>query len=173
MNALADVSIDLRQKSVLVLADFDFGIGRGLVRTICCLADAEARIVLISGLGDPRGDVNPVLSLGSMALPLKDATGLPVTFVSDCVGAIAEAGVGYVKPGGVALMENLRFHRGEVLGERAFANRLALLGDYFLDARSRPVAATAASARLLPELLPVLAGADISNPSSIHSKGRP
>lgn len=172
MNALTGMAVDLGNRPVLVLADLDFGIDAGLVETLRRLADADARVIVLSGFGDPRGDINLVLSLSPMAPALEEATGIPVTFVSDCVGAIAEAGAGYVKPGSIALLENLRFHRGEVLGERAFANRLALLGEFFVDARSRPLATTAASARLLPDLLPVLTPAEIAGLSSIASKGR-
>ncbi|WP_099865546.1 phosphoglycerate kinase [Pararhizobium haloflavum] len=164
MNAFETTSVDLNGKTVLVLADLDFGIGNELIAMLKALTAAQARAVVMSGLGDPRGDINPVLSLGSIAPELKDATGRPVTFVSDCVGAIAEAGVGYVAHGAIALLENLRFHPGETRGERAFANRLALLGDYFVDARSRPVAATAASARVLPWLMPVLTPAEPDEP---------
>jgi phosphoglycerate kinase len=168
-----DRELHLAEETVLVLADLHFGIEAELVEILESLLSRNARVIVIAGLGDPRGDINPVLSLTHMVEPLSRALKRPVTFIADCVGAIAEAGVGQVKPGSLAILENLRFHRGEVHGERGFANRLALLGDFFVDARGNNLPTLSAAARLLPTLLPSFAPADISGTTRPFSAGRP
>lgn len=171
MTRPAPTDGDLAGFTVLVLADLDFGIGPALAAAVARLSDRGAKVAVLSGLGDPRGDINPVLSLGPMAEPLSAACGRPVAFIRDCVGTVAEAGLGALRPGAVALMENTRFHRGEIQGEQSFANRLALLGDFFLDARSRPLAGIAASARLLPDMMTPLATGGIGPARAIHGQG--
>jgi phosphoglycerate kinase len=57
------------------------------------LADRGARVAVIAGYDNPGGDVNPTLSLRHLVEPLEHLTGLPVHFVGDCVGPVAESGL--------------------------------------------------------------------------------
>jgi len=78
----------------------------------------------------------------------------PVVFATDCVGEPAERTVAALAPGQIAVLENLRFHKGEEKNDPEFARRLAALGDLFVNdafsAAHRAHASTDAIARLLP-----------------------
>ncbi len=123
--------------------------------TIAELAEAGGRVVVMSHFGRPRGKTVPGLSLAPLAAPLSRALGgREVAFAGDCVGAEAAEVVGGLDAGGVALLENLRFHRGEEHNDPAFAAALANLGDVYVNdafaVAHRAHASTVGVARLLP-----------------------
>jgi phosphoglycerate kinase len=117
--------------TVILRADLGNGVSAELAQTVSTLARAGARVAVIAGFGRPGGDVNPALSLRSFAMPLAKLADVPVTFISDCVGTVAESALARVAFGEAALMENLRFHTDEKRDSRSFALRLSVLGDFF------------------------------------------
>ena len=152
-------------KRVLVRVDFNVPMKDGRVAdatriertasTLTQLAEQGARVIVLSHLGRPKGRVVRELSLGPLTEALGQALGgRAVSFAADCVGAEAERVVAALGDGDVALLENLRFHAQEEENDRAFAERLAALGDLYVnDAFScahRAHASTEALARLLP-----------------------
>jgi phosphoglycerate kinase len=122
--------------------------------TIRELAERGAAVVVMSHFGRPEGKPDPAFSLRPLVAPLAEAIGRPVAFAKDCVGAAAERVVASVKPGGVALLENLRFHPEEEANDQGFAQSLARLGDLYVNdafsAAHRAHASTEAIAHLLP-----------------------
>ena len=126
-----------------------------LAGTIIELGRRGARIVVISHLGRPKGKPVPELSLKPVAEALSKAIGgRPVAFAGACIGPPAEAVVGALEDGAVAVLENLRFEAGEEANDAEFARALAALGDFYVnDAFSvshRAHASVEAIARLLP-----------------------
>jgi phosphoglycerate kinase len=125
-----------------------------LVPGLAELAQRGARVIVISHFGRPRDGRDPRLSLASVASKLGELLGRPVAFAADCVGEPAERTVAALPPGGIAVLENLRFHKGEEQNDLAFARRLAALADVFVNdafsAAHRAHASTAALAGLLP-----------------------
>ncbi len=91
------------------------------------LRDSGARLVLASHRGRPRGAARPELSLAPIVPVLMQELAAPVTFAADCVGNTARAAVAALGPGGVCLLENLRFHAGEEANDPDFAARLSEL----------------------------------------------
>lgn len=143
----------LAHSTVLVRTDFTSGLDSGLAPALRRLCDAGARVAVLAGYGAPAGDVNPALSLLRFRDALEAAAGLPVTFVSDCVGPVAEAALHRVAYGQIALLENVRFHPEFRRDSRAFALRLSVLGEYFLvtgPVPSRPIGWLSALRQLLP-----------------------
>lgn len=118
-------------KTVIVRADLVKGLTAGFGRYVALLAKTGARVAIIAGYGDPQGDFNPAFSLRRFVGPLEAALGMPVKFVTECVGAGAEAGLAAAPFGSIVLLENLRFHCDERRRSRAFAIRLSVMGDYF------------------------------------------
>src|SRR5690606_29495632 len=112
------------------------------------------RVVLISHLGRPKGRPDPQYSLRPVADKLAELAGRPVAFVPECIGEAAAEAVAALRPGDIAVLENLRFHAGEEKNDAGFAEALARLGDIFVgDAFStahRAHASTEAITRLLP-----------------------
>lgn len=157
--------IDLSGKRVLLRGDLNVPIAAGkvtdatrierLAPTIMELCDKDAKVIVMSHFGRPKGKVVPEMSLAPVAQALSALLGgKAVAFAPDCVGAAAASVVERLEPGGVALLENLRFHPGEEANDPAFAEELAKLGDAYVNdafsAAHRAHASTEAIARLLP-----------------------
>ena len=157
--------IDVAGRRVLLRGDLNVPVAGGrvtdatrierLAPTIRELCDAGARVVVISHFGRPKGKVVPEMSLRPVAPALSAALGgAPVAFAPDCVGRQAACAVDGLAPGGVALLENLRFHPGEEANDPGFAAELAKSGDVYVNdafsAAHRAHASTEAIARLLP-----------------------
>ena len=157
-------SADLSGKTALVRVDFNVPMDHGRITddtrlrsalpTIELLAGAGARVVLLAHFDRPKGKRVPAMSLKPVVEPLAALLQTPVAFADDCIGDVAKAVVDGLKPGGVALMENLRFHAGEEANDPAFAAALAKLGDIYVNdafsAAHRAHASTEGVARLLP-----------------------
>src|SRR5579884_1075486 len=155
-------------KRVLVRADLNVPVKDGkvtdatrierLAPTIEALAAKGARVVVMSHFGRPKGP-DPSQSLHPLAAPLSRAIGgRPVHFAADCVGPEAERVVAALQPGEVALLENLRFHKGEEANDPDFARQLAALGDLYVDDAFSAAHRTHASIAALAHLLPAAAG---------------
>jgi phosphoglycerate kinase len=97
------------------------------------LAAAGGRLLLASHAGRPKDAPDPRYSLRPVAAKLAELLGKPVLFAEDCIGAAAERVAAELEPGGVALLENLRFHAGEKKNDPAFAAQLAALAEVYVD----------------------------------------
>jgi phosphoglycerate kinase len=136
--------LDLTNRRVFIRDDFNVPLKRGVIGddtrireslpTIKYARDAGAkRVVLASHLGRPKGRPNPEMSLRPVADRLSELLGVPVAFASDCVGPEADDAVRNAPPGGVVLLENLRFHPEEEKNEIGFAEALASLADAYVN----------------------------------------
>ena len=156
--------IDLKGKVVLTRVDINVPVEDGrvtdatrierIVPTIRDILKAGGRPVLMAHFGRPRGKPVPDMSLKLVLPPLEAGIGQPVAFAGDCVGPTAAAAVAALPEGGVLLLENTRFHKGEEANDPAFAAALAELGDVYCNdafsAAHRAHASTEGLARLLP-----------------------
>jgi phosphoglycerate kinase len=156
--------VDLRGKRALVRVDFNVPIQDGAISddtrlraalpTIDVLKKGGAKIILISHFDRPKGKRVPSMSLKPLVEPLSKLIGSPVAFADDCIGEPAERAEGYLHPGDVLLLENLRYHAGEEANDPSFAKQLAALGDIYVDdafsAAHRAHASTEAIAHILP-----------------------
>jgi phosphoglycerate kinase len=155
---------DLKGKRALLRVDFNVPMDAGRVTddtrlraalpTIRALAQRGARVVLIAHFDRPKGKRVESMCRSAVVEPLAALLGQPVGFADDCVGPEAEAEVARLPEGGVILLENLRFHAGEEANDPVFADRLARLGDLYIDdafsAAHRAHASTEGLARRLP-----------------------
>ena len=162
-----DDDLDLRGKRVLLRADLNVPVKDGkvtdatrierLVPTIEALIQKGAAVIVMSHFGRPKGP-DPALSLRPLVEPLSRAIGRPVQFAPDCIGPEAERVVMALKPGEVALLENLRFHPEEEKNDPNFARQLAALGDAYVDDAFSAAHRAHASIEALAHLLPAAAG---------------
>ena len=101
--------------------------------TIKYLGEAGAKVLVLSHFKRPEGRPVPSMSLKPVAAALADLLGKEVDFVADCVGPTVAEAVARLKPGGVALAENLRFHPGETANDPGFARELARPAQLFVN----------------------------------------
>ena len=127
---------------------------RRLIKTIDYLRESEAKIIVLSHFGRPKGEVTPEFSLEFLLPTLKECWGTDITFISETIGQKAEKTVAALNKGDIALLENLRFHKGEEANDPSFAQALAKLGEIYVnDAFSvshRAHTSTEGIAHLLP-----------------------
>jgi phosphoglycerate kinase len=155
---------DLKGKTALVRVDFNVPMENGVVQddtrlraalpTIDLLSKAGAKIILLAHFDRPKGKRVPEMSLKPVVEPLAKLVKKPVAWADDCIGEPAKAVVDALKPGDIALLENLRYHAGEEKNDPAFAAELAKLGDIYVNdafsAAHRAHASTEGIAKLLP-----------------------
>ncbi|HEY5448431.1 MAG TPA: phosphoglycerate kinase [Polyangia bacterium] len=135
--------LNVTGKRVIVRVDFNVPLKDGKVEsdkrlkeslpTIKFLREKNAKVILMSHLGRPDGKKVPDMSLRPVADALAGLLGAPVAFADDCVGPAAEKAVAALQPGGVLLLENLRFHAAEEENDPAFAKQLAALADVYVN----------------------------------------
>jgi phosphoglycerate kinase len=140
MRTLRDLKA--RGRRVFVRVDFNVPIEAGRITedtriraalpTIRHLIDQGATVILASHLGRPKGKPKPEFSLKPVADHLAGLLGRPVAFAPDCIGPAA-AEVIQANPGGVIVLENLRFHPEEEANDPAFAKALASLADVYVN----------------------------------------
>lgn len=122
--------------------------------TIKVLADAGARVLVLSHYGRPKGERNPDMSLEPLGQPLANATGLPVSYIDDCIGDEVLDVIDAMEDGSVLLLENVRFYQAETDNDADFAAALSNNADFFVnDAFScchRAHASTVGIAEILP-----------------------
>ncbi len=161
--------IDVRGRRVLLRADLNVPIKAGIVTdatrierlapTIEALIGKGAKVIVMSHFGRPKGGPDPALSLRPLIAPLEKAIGgRKVAFAADCIGQEAKRVVAALQPGQVALLENLRFHKGEEANSPDFASALAELGDIYVDDAFSAAHRAHASIAALAGLLPAAAG---------------
>lgn len=167
LPTLAD--LDPSGQRVLVRADLNVPLDRGVVTddlrleaslpTIQALRDAGARVVLMSHLGRPGGEVRDELRLAPVADRLGELLGAPITAASDIIGDDAHRVVDDLADGDVALLENLRFDPREKRNDPEFAAALADFGDAFVNDAFGAAHRAHASVVGVPERLqPAVAG---------------
>lgn len=157
----------LAGKAVLVRADLNVPMADGAVAdatrlraavpTIAALADAGARVLVLSHFGRPKGRCKDD-SLKPAAAALADVLGRPVVFIDDCIGAAAEAAAAALPAGGIAVLENTRFHAGEEQNDPEFVTALAKLGDYYVNDAFSAAHRAHASTEGVAHRLPAFAG---------------
>jgi len=128
--ARVDFNVPLDEKSGQITDDSRI---KATVPTIDYLIDHDAKLILCSHMGRPKGKVVAGLSLKMVADRLSLILRQPVAFAPDCIGPEVEAMVSALKNGDILVLENLRFHPGEERNDPAFAQALAKLGDIYVD----------------------------------------
>jgi len=136
--------IDLRNKTVLVRADFnvpqdenlnitdDTRIRATLPTIKYILQNKAKKIILMSHLGRPDGQVVAKYSLKPVALRLGELLGMPIKFLNDSIGDSIKREIDTAKEK-IILLENLRFHAEEETNDAGFARALGSLGDIFVN----------------------------------------
>ncbi len=136
--------LDLKGKSVLIRVDYNVPYDKKMnitddtrikatLPTLKHCLNSNAKVILISHLGRPDGKVVPAMSLKPVAERLSSLIGKNVKFITDTIGPDALNAVKKLKPGDIALLENIRFYPEEEKNNDEFGKKLASLGDVYID----------------------------------------
>src|ERR1700704_2097332 len=160
-------SADLSGKRVLVRVDLNVPMENGRVTdatriervapTITEIAGKGGKVILLAHFGRPKGR-DPKESLKPVAAEVAHVLKRPVGFADDCVGEAAESAIHAMKNGDILLLENTRFHKEEEKNDPAFVEKLAKLGDIFVNDAFSAAHRAHASTEGLAHKLPAYAG---------------
>lgn len=162
-------SAEVKDKTVLVRIDLNVPMQQGRVAddlrilrvlpTLRLLAEAGARVVLLSHFDRPKGQYEPTMSLAPMVDILQSyLPGITVHFGVDCLGLSAREAVDNTPFGQMILLENLRFHWQEETCDAAFSQNLAALGDIYVNEAFSCSHRSHASTVGIPRYLPSYGG---------------
>ena len=146
MNALNKKTVedfDVAGKRVLVRCDFNVPLSEGKITsdkrivaslpTIQYLIKNNAKVILCSHLGRPKGEFKPEFSLAPVAVRLSELLGQEVKMAKDVVGESAQSLAADLKDGEVMLIENVRFHKEETKNDPEFSKKLASLAELYVN----------------------------------------
>ncbi|HWJ91954.1 MAG TPA: phosphoglycerate kinase [Flavisolibacter sp.] len=135
---------NFKGKKVLIRVDFNVPLDesfkitddtrmRATIPTIKKITGDGGSVILMSHLGRPKDGPTEKYSLKHLVKHLGKLLGQDVLFANDCIGEEAYTKAGQLKPGEVLLLENLRFYKQEEKGDKEFAQKLARLGDVYVN----------------------------------------
>lgn len=165
MAKLSIADVDVSGKKVLMRVDFNVPLDDNgnitddrriemAIPSIKSVVDRGGQLILMSHLGRPEpGADNSKYSLAPAAKRLGEILGKEVAFASDTVGDDAAAKVAALSDGGVVVLENLRFEKGEKKGDAEFAGKLAAFADIYCNDAFGTCHRTDASMVAVPEAM--------------------
>lgn len=172
----------LNNKKIIIRVDYNVPMNgkkitddnriRATLPTLKTLLKNNCSIIIISHLGRPNGKKDPKLSLKPIAKKLSTILRKKVYFLNDCIGKEVENFCSNLKPKQIVLLENLRFHVEEEKNNRAFAKKIASLGDIYIDDAFGCAHRAHASIEAITNYLPSYAGdlltREVKNLSTVH-----
>ena len=169
MNKKTIKDIDIRGKKLLMRVDFNVPLDdnlritddtriKAVLPTIRYALERNAKLILISHLGRPKGKVVENLRLKPAASRLSELLGKEVKMANDCVGSEVKQAVDNLIEGEVLLLENTRFHKEEEDNDPNFAKELASLGEVYVSDAFGSVHRAHASTEGVARHLPAVAG---------------
>jgi phosphoglycerate kinase len=158
----ADLNAPMKQDANGVMQITDDGRLKASVNTINDLRKKNAKIIILAHLGRPKGERKTELSLKPIAKRLGELVGTPITFIDDLNGSDTLTIVNALKPGEIAMVENIRYEKDETSKDaterQRLAKILATLGDVFVIDGFGVVHREQASVTDIARLLPKAAG---------------
>lgn len=163
MKTLSD--INFKDKKAVIRVDFNVPLDENFKVTDANRIEAAkptidkilkdgGSVILMSHLGRPKGKEDKY-SLKHIVDKTSEILGVKVKFVADSIGAEVEQAANNLKPGEVLMLENLRFYKEEEAGDEGFAEKLAKLGDVYVNdafgTAHRAHASTTIIAKFFPE----------------------
>ena len=159
---------NLKNKVVFLRVDFNVALNKGKVaedyrlvaglETINFLLERGARVVVATHLGDPKGKIVKELSVKPVALRLKALLKKPVKFIPEVVGEKVNKAISILKAGELMMLENLRFHPGELTNDKKFAKELVAQADIYVNDAFAVCHREQASVVAVKSFLPAYAG---------------
>lgn len=188
LNRKTVEDIDVTGKRVLVRCDYNVPFDSEgnitdtkrideSIKTLRYLIDHNAKVIICSHRGRPKGTVKPELSLAPTIPYLSKVLGQQVQMATDVVGESAKALCSNLQEGQVMMLENVRFEKGEEANDPAFAKELASLADIYVNdafgTSHRAHASTAGVAAYLPAVCGYLIQKELPGARQCSESSRP
>jgi len=161
--------VDLAEKRVIMRVDFNVPLDKGgnitddtrikaALPSINYILGQNTKLILMSHLGRPKGQVKEGLRLGPVGKRLSELIGKEVIIGKECVGEETEKIISGMQTGDVVLLENLRFHKEEETNDPDFAKTLAEYADVYINDAFGTAHRAHASTEGIAHYLPAAAG---------------
>jgi len=173
--------IDVKGKKVIVRVDFNVPFDSegnisddkrivGALPTIKYLIDNDAKVILVSHLGRPKGEFNMKYSMAPASKRLGELLGINVIQATDVIGEDAKAKAAALENGQVLMLENARFHKEEEKNDAAFAKELASMAEIYVNDAFGTAHRAHATTAGLADYLPAVSGYLIQKEISVMGK---
>ena len=159
---------DVHGKVVLVRVDLNLPMHDGAITddtrmraaapTVLELADAGAKVLMLAHFGRPKGERSSVMSLSMVVNTAERVLGREVMFCPEIAGPVVAQVVGILPPGGIAILENTRFWKGEEANDPALAQAIAANADFYVNDAFSAAHRAHASTEGIAHILPAFAG---------------
>ena len=143
MNSILDQNLILKGKKVLLRVDLNVPIKNGaitessriekIIPTIKLLIEKEAKIIILSHIGRPKGKVVSEMSLEPISKKLADLLNKEVLFNKNIINENTLSEINKISNGSIMMLENIRFNEGEESNDSKFSKKISSLGDIYIN----------------------------------------
>ena len=143
MNNILDQNLMLKGKKVLLRVDLNVPIKNGaitessriekIIPTIKLLIEKEAKIIILSHIGRPKGKVVNGMSLEPISKKLADLLNKEVLFNKNIINENTLSEINKISNGSIMMLENIRFNEGEESNDSKFSKKISSLGDIYIN----------------------------------------
>ena len=143
MNKISDHNLKLKDKKVLLRVDLNVPMKDGaitetsriekIIPTIKLLMEKEAKIIILSHIGRPKGRVIKGMSLEPISKKLANLLNKEILFNNKIINEITISEINNIPNGSIMMLENIRFNEGEELNDKKFAKKISNLGDLYVN----------------------------------------
>ena len=143
MKNISNQNIVFKDKKVLLRVDLNVPMKNGsitessriekIIPTIKFLIDKKAKIIILSHIGRPKGNVVEGMSLEPISKKLSSILNKEITFSKKTMNNISTLDINKIKSGSILMLENIRFNRGEETNDIEFSKKLSSLGDIYVN----------------------------------------
>ena len=143
MKNISNQNIVFKDKKVLLRVDLNVPMKNGsitessriekIIPTIKFLIDKKAKIIILSHIGRPKGNIVEEMSLEPISKKLSSILNKEITFSKKTMNNISTLDINKIKSGSILMLENIRFNRGEETNDIEFSKKLSSLGDIYVN----------------------------------------
>ena len=143
MNNLLDQNLTLKGKKVLLRVDLNVPMKSGTITetsriekilpTIKLLIEKEAKIIILSHIGRPKGKIVEGMSLEPISKKISEFLNKEVLFDKNQINENTISKINKISNGSIMMLENIRFNEGEEINDKEFSKKIASLGDIYIN----------------------------------------
>ena len=143
MNNLLDQNLILKGKKVLLRVDLNVPMKSGIITetsriekilpTIKLLIEKEAKIIILSHIGRPKGKIVEGMSLEPISKKISEFLNKEVLFDKNKINENTISKINKISNGSIMMLENIRFNEGEEINDKEFSKKIASLGDIYIN----------------------------------------